>query len=250
MHEYSVYIHTNKANGMKYVGITSQNVETRWLNGYGYYKQPHFFNAIKKYGWCGFTHEVVASGLTLEEAGRLEAELIRKYDTTNNERGYNKSVGGECGAIGVEKTERQRTEASKRLKALWEDESFRESRRQKTIEINKRESVREKRSESNRTRIVSEETKRKMSENRRGKGTGPFTEEHKAKIKENHAGGAEKVPVVCVETGKTYPSIADAARDVGVKKHGISACCRKVPHYNTAGGYHWRFAEVIEYVFV
>lgn len=243
MPKYTVYMHTNKTNGMRYVGITSQAPETRWLSGYGYYKQEHFFRAIKKYGWGGFKHEIIATGLTLEEAGALERELIEKYDTRNNTKGYNKSTGGEAGASGVEKTPKQRTAASKAFRNLWADPEFRERRRVATVEMNRREDMRKKRAETSRGRLVSDETRRKMSENRRGKGTGPFSEEHKEKIRANHAGGAEKVPVICVETGQRFESIKDAAQFVGIGKHGISACCRRLPHYNTAGGFHWQFAE-------
>lgn len=33
---YTVYIHINKQNKKKYIGITSMSVKERWKNGYGY----------------------------------------------------------------------------------------------------------------------------------------------------------------------------------------------------------------------
>ena len=49
--KYCVYVHTNKFNGKKYVGITSMNPKDRWKNGNGYSNNSYFTNAIRKYGW-------------------------------------------------------------------------------------------------------------------------------------------------------------------------------------------------------
>ena len=48
---YYVYLHNNKINNKKYVGITKQKPENRWgLNGYNYRSSPYFYSAIQKYG--------------------------------------------------------------------------------------------------------------------------------------------------------------------------------------------------------
>ena len=48
---YTVYIHNNKINHKKYIGITKQKPEYRWgYNGCNYKESPHFWNAIQKYG--------------------------------------------------------------------------------------------------------------------------------------------------------------------------------------------------------
>lgn len=49
--KFFVYVHTNKINNKKYVGITSkERPELRWgKNGYGYANSV-FYNAIVKYG--------------------------------------------------------------------------------------------------------------------------------------------------------------------------------------------------------
>lgn len=244
MSNYTVYIHTNTANGMKYVGITSKRPEERWQGGHGYRKQAVFWNAIVKYGWDNFTHEIVATGLTDEAAWKLEQALISKYDTTNRKHGYNRSVGGECGAKGVGRSEKNKKATSAALKRLWSDEAFKERRKAATREMNKSPEIRKKRSESQKGRTLSEETRRKISEAKTGVQIGPFTEEHKRRMKENHGGGAEKKPVLCVETGEVFSCIKEAANQTGINKKQISNCCRGVPHYNTAGGYTWRFAKV------
>lgn len=89
----------------------------------------------------------------------------------------------------------------------------------------------------------SKESREKMSINRKGKGHRTLSAETKAKLRANHAGGAESKPVLCVETGVVYESTNAAAHSTGIDKSPISRCCRHIPHYNTAGGYHWKYLE-------
>lgn len=88
-----VYCHTNKKNGHKYIGITAQTPNARWLNGKGYSRNKKFYTEIQKYGWDNFTHEILFDGLTETEAISKEAELIKKYDSVSC--GYNNSYGGQ-----------------------------------------------------------------------------------------------------------------------------------------------------------
>ena len=94
--EYLVYKHTCKANGKCYIGITKQNPEKRWQNGIGY-KGTYLWNAIKKYGWNNFTHEILLSGLTKEQACNEEKRLIAHYCTMDKRYGYNICEGGQTG---------------------------------------------------------------------------------------------------------------------------------------------------------
>lgn len=240
---YTVYVHTNKENGMRYVGITRQDVSVRWqAGGNGYRKQEHFWRAIQKYGWDNFEHEIVASGLSKNDACALEQELITKYDSCDNTKGYNKSSGGEAGAAGVIKNSNQRAASSRVMRRNWNDSAFRESAKARTIAMNQSEVMRKKRSESNHLRTVSDATRAKISDSKTGHKLGPFSEEHKRKIREHHSGGSEKVSIMCVETGEVFESINDASRAKHINKKQISGCCRKARHYNTAGGYHWKYA--------
>ena len=54
-----------------------------------------FYNAIKKYGWDNFEHEILFENLTQKEAKQKEIELIDYYDSTNRNKGYNVSLGGD-----------------------------------------------------------------------------------------------------------------------------------------------------------
>lgn len=89
---YSVYVHTNKINGKKYVGQSSNIIE-RWKNGgKNYFSSTKFHRAIQKYGWENFTHEILYENLNKEAANKIERDLIKKYDSINN--GYNIQEGG------------------------------------------------------------------------------------------------------------------------------------------------------------
>lgn len=72
----------------------------------------------------------------------------------------------------------------------------------------------------------SEETRRKMSE-RHYDASGGHNPNAKA--------------VICIETGKVYPSAIDAQKDTGIPRNNITAACRK-DRQKTAGGFHWEFA--------
>ena len=111
---YSVYIHINKENDKKYIGITKQEVERRWLGGCGY-TGTYFGNAIKKYGWDNFNHIIIGKGLTKDEAEYFEILLIKKLDLTNRDKGYNVAYGGNS-TKGFKFTKESKQKISKSLK--------------------------------------------------------------------------------------------------------------------------------------
>ena len=94
MGEYTVYCHTNKTNGKKYVGVTSQNVTDRWQNGKHYSRHKNFYADILKYGWDNFEHQILYTKLIKSKAEKIEKDLIKKWELTNNLYGYNVRNGG------------------------------------------------------------------------------------------------------------------------------------------------------------
>lgn len=157
-------------NSKIYVGSTQkEKVEYRWKNGYGYRQQPFIWNAICKYGWENVRHKVIVCE-TPEEMWEKEKELIKEYDTTNPEHGYNLSIGGESGPMGCKRTEETRKKLSESHKGHegWnKGKSLTEEHRKKLSESHK--------GEKNNLYGThrSEETKIKISKSRKGKGTGP-----------------------------------------------------------------------------
>ena len=47
-------------------------------------------------------------------------------------------------------------------------------------------------------------------------------------------------PVLCVETGITYPSIEEVHRQLGLDQSSVRKCATGV-NYKTVGGYHWKY---------
>lgn len=98
--DYKVYIHINKQNNKKYVGITCQDpIEKRWLNGKGYPHNNIFNNAIKKYGWDNFEHIILFNNINYDNACEIEQYLIKELQLQNIEYGYNIAAGGNANSM-------------------------------------------------------------------------------------------------------------------------------------------------------
>lgn len=90
--KFIVYKHTSPC-GKSYIGITSMSFERRFAGGKGYKDQTKFWNAIQKYGWDNFSHEVLEKDLKYYDACIKEKEYIKKFDSIKN--GYNITIGGD-----------------------------------------------------------------------------------------------------------------------------------------------------------
>ena len=204
---YCVYIHISP-NNKRYIGITGQNVKRRWENGRGYKNNVYFYRAIEKYGWDNFQHIIIAKGLTQNEAEWLEVELIREWDTTNKDKGYNISLGGNSGNKHTEETKRKIGEKSKGRnigeKGYWFGKSLSEETRKKISESHKGKTLSDEHKEKISNSLSgenhwnfgnkkentpmfgknhSEETRKKISESHKGK---TFSDEHKENLSKNH----------------------------------------------------------------
>ena len=209
-HNYIVYMHTSP-NGKVYIGQTHYTLEKRsGLNGKGYSKQPKFWNAIKKYGWNNFKHEVLFSNLSKEEASLKEIELIKLYDSTNKKYGYNVSPGGENGHNELWNDDEYRNKQTKERKDRWNNKEYRD----KIIN-------------SMREAICSDIYKEKQALNTHQRWEdGNYDEIHCKKV-------------ICLETGIIYKSITEASELTNIYRCDIGKCC--LSKMRTAGGYHWQY---------
>ena len=223
---YIVYRHTNPYNGKIYIGMTGQKPLRRWDCGRGYIGNKYFYRAIKKYGWDNFYHEILCDGLTLEEANRIERFLIAKYDSANPKKGYNIDLGGNGVGSRSQLTREKLSKSHKGQKAWNKGRPHSEETRDRIREALK-------------GGHLSKETCAKMSSSRTGKGNSFFGKHHSAEsIKKNSMNQPNRKSVMCVETGVIYDSMAEAARQTGIRQGSISLVCSG--SRSVAGGFHWK----------
>lgn len=206
---WKVYCYTTPSN-KKYIGITKNSLRQRLKSGYNKY----FTNAINKYGYENIKVEILEDNLTLEEAAEKERYYIHLYDTTNHEKGYNITSGGEGG------------------QGLYDYYEIIEY--YKNVNYNFKETLEYFHCQSktllnilelfgfNRKEIVSQIDKQR------------YIEQNK------------NVPVIQYDLLgnyiQDYVTVRDAAKAVGLSNaHGIVEVCKN--NQNKAGGYYWRFRQ-------
>lgn len=200
-------------NGKVYIGITGkENPKDRWQNGYGYRNNKRFFNAIIKYGWDNIEHLILAEKLSLEEAEKMEVELIRIYDSSNQLKGYNIAKGGKSNS-GFKHSEETKEKIRKTLTG-----------KKHTPERIKKLSIAKKKEWMN------PEYRKYMSEVHKGKNMGKNSPTAVKVIKCDMDGN-----YIC-----EYDAIADAERETGIDHRMICDCCKNSNH--SAHGYKWKYA--------
>lgn len=250
---FTVYCHINKINNKKYVGITSREVKKRWLNGKGYQGNHHFNNAIKKYGWDNFEHQIIAENLTKNEAEKMEIELIKEWNLQDPKVGYNLADGGNIINDTIKK------KISKTLKG---HKVSSETREKISVALKNRvadpkvinalvayrkgsplsKDHKRKISESEKGKVLSEETKQKLrvvamgNKNMLGK---KHSIESRRKMSEN----AKTRKVKNIKTGLIYKSIKQAAEMEGVTWGTIYYHCSGQCKINNK---KWQYVEEVE----
>lgn len=222
---YCVYVHINKINGKRYVGITKQNPEVRWgKNGCNYKESPHFMSAIEKHGWENFEHEILQNHLTKEEACAMEVLLIKEWKLQDRKYGYNILEGGTAPSMPCE----VRNKIAEKLKGNTNglghacSEEKKEKIRQAQIGTSFSDEHREKLSQAAKQRQV------------------PCSEEKRQQLSKAYP---NKKEVYCVELDKVFESVQECARELDIPATNIVKLCKG--RGKTLKGYHLKYYDTI-----
>lgn len=233
---YSVYIHINKTNNKKYVGITKQKPTKRQRkDGKGYKGCTYFWNAICKYGWEDFNHEILLEYLSKEEVCLKEKEFIIKYKTTQRDYGYNIEKGG------LDKN-RFTPEAIKKLKESHKGKIMSEEQKKK---ISK--SLGQGKNNVNYGRKQSEEAKLHNSLAKKGSNHPNWGKHLSNETKEKIKKGNSKPVFQCDLDGeiiKEWESAKYASSILNYSYKAINNCL--IGKSKTSFGYTWKYKNTYE----
>ena len=214
--QYYVYIHRRGDNNeVFYVGKGKGRRCKRHESRSNYWR-----NIYNKYG---VNCEIVGNSLTEHEALLLEKTLVRHFGRIDLGTGclVNLTDGGD-GASNIIVTE----ETRKRLAEIWRGRKHKESSKL-LIGL------------GNKGKVLSDETKAKLSASRTGS---KWSSDQRKIILEKKSKFYKNV--ICIETGEVYESAVAASKVINGDPSLISKVCRGVrPAYR---GLHWKFVKDLE----
>ena len=190
---YFIYVTENLVNGKLYIGQHRCKYEEQFTDGY--LGSGHAFtNALKKYGKDNFERIIIEYANSPEELNALEAKYVDE-EVMNNPMFYNLKTGGNQNSVLSAEVRKKLSNALKGNK----------NPKGKIVS----EETRKKLSERFKGRKISEETRLKISKTRKGtpawnKGkTGIYSEETRKKISE-----ANKRRIISEETRRKISKIS------------------------------------------
>ena len=278
-----VYMHINKINNKKYIGITC-NIKQRWRNNGIAYKSPLyknrksvFWDAIQKYGWNNFDHVILECDLDFEEAKIKEQYYIKKYETFigfDDCNGYNATLGGEgtkglCGQLNPNFGNHILSGKNNPMYGIKPRERMNEETYHEWVKKHKINMAGENNPMYGKTHTeISKNKIRQANYNyKKLHGHGacygiPKSEAHKNKLSQAHIGKKlskehienikknsplKKRVVMYDKEGnyiRSFESIREAGRIMNIGSQNISLVCKGKG--KTAGGYIWRYADEVE----
>jgi group I intron endonuclease len=188
-----IYKTTNLVNGKIYIGQDSKNNDEYFGSG------DLIKKAIKKYGLSNFKKEILCLCETQKDLNEMEQKFILEYNSTNKSIGYNICVGGTNGTMlnrkhseetkkqmsdvrnGIKFTNKHKENLSKahKGKVISKETKKKMSHSQKLVKRKPMsDETKEKISNAKKGVKLSEETKKKMSESHKGKNNHFYGKKH------------------------------------------------------------------------
>jgi group I intron endonuclease len=223
-----IYKITNKINGKIYIGQTTKPIEERWRHHCKTTNKRScrlMLYAIKKYGPENFSVEVQEICDSKDHLNKREKYWIKEFESFG--KGYNLTSGGDH----VELAEETKRKISEKLvgRPRTDGKGFRKGNIPWNSGISWSDDMKAKLSKAHEGQVswckgkkLTKDHRNKMSEVRKGK---PRSDKYK--------------PVICVTTGKIYPSGKHAAAELGLQTSKI--CLVLKGKRNHTGGFKFEY---------
>jgi group I intron endonuclease len=235
-----VYKITNTVNGRIYIGVTTRSIDARFkAHVYRRNSKTALARAIKKHGREVFRIEVIETCKTCEQMYDREVFWIAHFRSNDPAVGYNLTAGGDVGPIFYGKDHHNyglpNPRASARNKLMKGKSLIELYGETKALEIT------EKMRQSSLGRKHSTDSLLKMSAARKAAWDSGKLDGIGSKISAAKKGVPTKGrPIICLNNGVTYPSVTQAARELGVSEG--NAWTVASGKYKSTKGFKFEFA--------
>lgn len=243
-----IYLTTNLVNGKKYIGKKKFVGNWRTYLGSGVL----ISRAIKKYGRENFHRDIIHIAFSEQELNALEKQCIANHNACEDRNYYNVATGGDGGNTLAGKSEEEMlefknkcSENNKGDKNYWYGKSEKLKGENNPFYGRKHsEETRRKLSETRKGRVPPEEARRNMSLAQRKRYAKEGTKKLKSAKRKDATGIKAKRKVICLTTGEQFDSISEASRKTGISRTNINDCCRG--KLKSAGKMKWAYLDEIE----
>lgn len=223
-----IYCIENITTNKKYIG-QSIDINDRWRRhiselNHNSHHNDYLQKAWNKYGDKDFRFYVLEY-CDKDELDKKEIYYIDFYNTTNRKYGYNLKSGGQYHNY---QTEEVKIKISESNKKAYQNQELRNIRSIDALKQWSNPKIKEKIIGSNNGmygKHHTEETKRKISENRSG-------------IKSYRR---NTTSVFCIELNQKFEDATEAGKELSLDGSGILKVCQG--KRKTCGGYHWKFLD-------